>query len=110
MRVSTIAAFAALISLGLSTPMPQDDPPETDLCLQRKFLSALLCRDIDPTYNNVTLPDLGWYCCWYQGPFAPPPAQPVSTAQLQTAASLVELVKLGCPTALHKRTTWRLTG
>ncbi|XXG96069.1 hypothetical protein Hte_002346 [Hypoxylon texense] len=30
------------------------------------------------TYTNVTLPTEGWYCCWQQGPYAPPPAVPVS--------------------------------
>ena len=79
MRIpTTIAALAAIVALGYSSPTPQDDPPETDLCLQRKFLSALLCEDIDATYTNETLPSLGWYCGWYQGPFLPPPAVPVS--------------------------------
>lgn len=79
MRATTIiATLTALVTLGYSTPAPQADPPETDLCLQRKFLSALRCEDLDPTYTNVTLPDQGWYCCWYQGPFLPPPALPVS--------------------------------
>ncbi|KAI1401739.1 hypothetical protein F4819DRAFT_457070 [Hypoxylon fuscum] len=79
MRVpTTIATLAAIVTLGYSTPTPQADPPEYDLCLQRKFLSALQCDDIDPTYSNETLPALGWYCCWHQGPFAPPPAGPVS--------------------------------
>ncbi len=79
MRVTTtIAALAAIVALGYSTPTPQDDPPETELCLQRKFLSAELCSNIDPTYNNETLPGDNWYCCWYQGPFTPPPALPVS--------------------------------
>ncbi|KAI1372318.1 hypothetical protein F4677DRAFT_449440 [Hypoxylon crocopeplum] len=78
MRLPTIAALSTIIAVACSTPMPQADPPETDLCLQRKFLSASLCLDIDPTYTNETLPSIGWYCCWYQGPFAPPPALPVS--------------------------------
>ncbi|OTA94983.1 hypothetical protein M434DRAFT_394195 [Hypoxylon sp. CO27-5] len=78
MRISTTAALAAIIASAFSSPAPQADPPETDLCLQRKFLSASLCSDIDPTYNNETLPGLGWYCCWYQGPFLPPPALPTS--------------------------------
>ncbi|KAI0380274.1 hypothetical protein F5Y04DRAFT_257816 [Hypomontagnella monticulosa] len=74
MRVPTIAVLSAIIALAFSAPAPQADPPETDLCLQRKFLSAELCSDIDPTYSNATLPAAGWYCCWYQGPFLPPPA------------------------------------
>ncbi|KAI0106864.1 hypothetical protein F4814DRAFT_429252 [Daldinia grandis] len=78
MRVPTIATLAAIIAFTTSTPTPQEDPPETDLCLQRKFLSANLCSEIDATYTNATLPGLGWYCCWYQGPFVPPPALPVS--------------------------------
>ncbi|KAI0893616.1 hypothetical protein F4806DRAFT_144679 [Annulohypoxylon nitens] len=72
MRVSTVTAFATFVASALSAPA------ETDLCLQNKFLSASLCTDIDASYTNVTLPSLGWYCCWFQGPFAPPPALPVS--------------------------------
>ncbi|KAI1459878.1 hypothetical protein F4805DRAFT_419022 [Annulohypoxylon moriforme] len=78
MRVSIIAASATLFVSAFSIPAPQDGPNETDLCLQNKFLSASLCSDIDASYTNVTLPGLGWYCCWFQGPFAPPPALPVS--------------------------------
>ncbi|KAI1414160.1 hypothetical protein F5Y13DRAFT_198078 [Hypoxylon sp. FL1857] len=78
MHVSIIATLTTIIASVFSTPAPQADPPETDLCLQRKFLTADLCSDIDPTYSNETLPGLGWYCCWYQGPFTPPPALPVS--------------------------------
>ncbi|KAI4862536.1 hypothetical protein F4820DRAFT_430106 [Hypoxylon rubiginosum] len=78
MRVPTLMTLAAVAAVGFSSPTPQADPPEQDLCLQRKFLSALLCEDIDAAYSNVTLPSLGWYCCWAQGPFAPPPALPVS--------------------------------
>ncbi|KAI1393005.1 uncharacterized protein F4822DRAFT_148034 [Hypoxylon trugodes] len=78
MRVSITVSLAAIVALALSTPTPQSDPPETDLCLQRKFLTADLCSDIDATYTNETLPGLGWYCCWFQGPFTPPPALPVS--------------------------------
>ncbi|KAI6084884.1 hypothetical protein F4821DRAFT_163310 [Hypoxylon rubiginosum] len=78
MRIPTLITLAAVATIGSSSPMPQGDPGEVDLCLQRKFLSALLCSDIDTTYTNVTLPSAGWYCCWYQGPFAPPPALPTS--------------------------------
>ncbi|KAI1463121.1 uncharacterized protein F4812DRAFT_447723 [Daldinia caldariorum] len=78
MRISTITSLAAIIPFANSAPAPQADPPETDLCLQRKFLTADLCSDIDSTYTNETLAGFGWYCCWYQGPFAPPPALPVS--------------------------------
>ncbi|KAI0881335.1 uncharacterized protein GGS22DRAFT_197060 [Annulohypoxylon maeteangense] len=79
MRVSTIAAAATLFASAFSMPAPQEGgPDETDLCLQRKFLSASLCTDLDTTYTNATLPSLGWYCCWYQGPFLPPPAQATS--------------------------------
>ncbi|KAI8964618.1 hypothetical protein F5Y11DRAFT_315490 [Daldinia sp. FL1419] len=78
MRITAIASLVGIVAVANSTPTPQADPPETDLCLQRKFLSANLCSEIDPTYTNETLPGLGWYCCWHQGPFAPPPALPVS--------------------------------
>ncbi|KAI2622392.1 hypothetical protein GGR54DRAFT_598370 [Hypoxylon sp. NC1633] len=78
MRITTISTLAAIIAVAASTPTPQAEPPETDLCLQRKFLSALLCSNVDATYTNETLPAAGWYCCWFQGPFAPPPALPVS--------------------------------
>ncbi|KAI1207016.1 uncharacterized protein F4807DRAFT_436683 [Annulohypoxylon truncatum] len=78
MRVSNIAAFATFIASAFSIPAPQDGGGEQDLCLQQKFLSALECSDLDPSYTNVTLPSAGWYCCWYQGPFLPPPALPVS--------------------------------
>ncbi|KAI5857362.1 hypothetical protein GGS23DRAFT_345734 [Durotheca rogersii] len=77
MRLPTVTALAAIFSLGASSPTPQEEP-EVDLCLQRKFLGAELCQDIDTSFSNETLPALGWYCCWYQGPFAPPPALPVS--------------------------------
>ncbi|KAI2604139.1 uncharacterized protein GGS25DRAFT_534612 [Hypoxylon fragiforme] len=75
---TTFATLAVFLGLAFSSPMPQDDPPETDLCLQRKFLTAERCEDIDPAYTNATLPSAGWYCCWQQGPFTPPPALPVS--------------------------------
>ncbi|KAI1105749.1 hypothetical protein F4804DRAFT_303426 [Jackrogersella minutella] len=77
MRVATFATLATVIASAIATPTPQD-PPEQDLCLQNKFLSAQLCSEIDPSYTNVTLPAAGWYCCWYQGPFLPPPALPTS--------------------------------
>ncbi|OTB02673.1 hypothetical protein M426DRAFT_322435 [Hypoxylon sp. CI-4A] len=79
MHAITITTFAVIVATALSNPLPQEGgPDETDLCLQRKFLSAELCSDIDTSYTNETLPSLGWYCCWFQGPFAPPPALPVS--------------------------------
>ncbi|KAI2467568.1 hypothetical protein F4781DRAFT_401356 [Annulohypoxylon bovei var. microspora] len=78
MRVSTIAAFATLIASAFSIPTPQGSPYDPDICLQRSFLSASLCSDINPAYTNDTLSDFGWYCCWYQVPAAPPPAMPVS--------------------------------
>ncbi|KAI1770810.1 hypothetical protein F4818DRAFT_431996 [Hypoxylon cercidicola] len=78
MRVPTLVTLAAFAAVGFSSPTPQADPPETDICLQRKFLSAEVCSDIDAMYNNATLPSFGWYCCWYQEPFAPPPALPIS--------------------------------
>ncbi|KAI0007127.1 hypothetical protein F4779DRAFT_593440 [Xylariaceae sp. FL0662B] len=78
MRAPTLATLIAIVPLILSTQASLVVRQETDLCLQRKFLSAELCTDIDPSYSNETLPTLGWYCCWYQGPFAPPPATPVS--------------------------------
>ncbi|XXG96070.1 hypothetical protein Hte_002347 [Hypoxylon texense] len=54
MRVPTLMTLAAVAAVGFSSPMPQEGGPnETDLCLQRKFLSALLCTDIDPTYTSV---------------------------------------------------------
>ncbi|KAI5928777.1 hypothetical protein F4810DRAFT_705709 [Camillea tinctor] len=78
MRFHVLAVLATSLHLVASTPVPQDPPIDSDTCLQRNFLSASLCSDIDSSYNNATLPALGWRCCWYQGPFAPPPALPVS--------------------------------
>ena len=79
MKFHVLAALAASLHLVASTPVPQDNPPvDSETCLQRNFLSASLCSNIDPSYNNETLPGLGWNCCWYQGPFLPPPALPVS--------------------------------
>ncbi|KAI1080753.1 hypothetical protein F5B20DRAFT_93610 [Whalleya microplaca] len=81
MRVSALASVAAILPLALSTPASAplvERQEEVDLCLQRKFLSAGLCSDLDPSYTNETLPGVGYYCCWAQGPFAPPPATAVS--------------------------------
>ncbi|KAI0603265.1 hypothetical protein F4775DRAFT_587782 [Biscogniauxia sp. FL1348] len=78
MRFNVLAVLATSLHLVASTPMPQGDPVGTETCLQRNFLSAGQCSDIDPSYNNETLPAAGWLCCWYQGPFLPPPALPVS--------------------------------
>ncbi|KAI1334527.1 hypothetical protein F5Y15DRAFT_420768 [Xylariaceae sp. FL0016] len=72
MRFQIVAALAAALQLTSA------QEPDSDLCLQRKFLSSLLCEDIDPSYNNDTLPALGWFCCWHQGPFLPPPAEATS--------------------------------
>ncbi|KAI1765030.1 hypothetical protein GGR53DRAFT_465693 [Hypoxylon sp. FL1150] len=55
--------------------MPQGDPEETDLFL---LLMALLCPDLDAMYTNAMFPSEGRYCRWFQGPFAPPPALPMS--------------------------------
>ncbi|KAH8600795.1 hypothetical protein B0O99DRAFT_589683 [Bisporella sp. PMI_857] len=70
--LSILGAVAPL----LTTSIAQFEDP--DICLQRNFLSAPLCADVNPAYTNETLPAFGWYCCWYQGPFAPPPAVPTS--------------------------------
>lgn len=84
-------APAALLAAGLLVFPPAalaDDQCATpgsglckitsDDCLQRLFLSSSFCSTKDPSYTNVTLPAAGYYCCWAQGPFAPPPAQPLS--------------------------------
>lgn len=55
-----------------ATPRPpRPTPTEQDPCLQRKFLSALICSDVDPTWTNVTLAADGWLCCWEQSISAP---------------------------------------
>ena len=43
---------------------PRPTPKETDLCLQRKFLTAPFCNEINPELNNNTLQAAGWRCCW----------------------------------------------
>ncbi|KAK1752596.1 hypothetical protein QBC47DRAFT_61278 [Echria macrotheca] len=47
-----------------TTTKPTPPPKETDLCLQRKFLSAPICTDLDPSLRNTTLSERGWKCCW----------------------------------------------
>lgn len=55
-----------------ATPRPpRPTPTEQDPCLQRKFLSALICSDMNPTWTNVTLAADGWLCCWEQSISAP---------------------------------------
>ena len=78
-------APAAFLAAGLLLALPPHaalaaSPCQigSDYCLQRVFLSAPNCDAVNSTYTNATLPDAGYYCCWAQGPFAPPPAVPVS--------------------------------
>lgn len=55
-----------------TTPRPpRPTPTEQDPCLQRKFLSALICSDMNPTWTNITLAADGWLCCWEQSISAP---------------------------------------
>jgi hypothetical protein len=58
-------------STSTTNARPRPSPTEADPCLQRKFLSALICSDMDPTWTNVTLAADGWLCCWEQSISAP---------------------------------------
>ncbi|KAK0740452.1 hypothetical protein B0T18DRAFT_431772 [Schizothecium vesticola] len=66
-----LALAQETISTTTTPPRPRPTPNETDPCLQRKFLSALICSDMDPTWTNVTLAADGWLCCWEQSISAP---------------------------------------
>ncbi|KAK1834547.1 hypothetical protein QBC39DRAFT_369051 [Podospora conica] len=54
-----------------TTIPPRPTPNEPDPCLQRKFLSALICSDVNPAWTNDTLAADGWLCCWEQSVSAP---------------------------------------
>lgn len=78
------AAFLAAAGVLLLTSFPRAALAsglckiDSDTCLQRHFLSSPDCNQIDASYTNETLSAAGFYCCWAQGPFMPPPAQAVS--------------------------------
>ncbi|KAK0614720.1 hypothetical protein B0T14DRAFT_528956 [Immersiella caudata] len=59
LTVTTTASELAIPSPSL-TPAPK----ETDICLQRKFLSAPYCIDQYPGWTNVVLSAAGFHCCW----------------------------------------------
>lgn len=47
-----------------SVPIASPTPKETDICLQRKFLTAPDCVDLYPGWTNDLLAAVGFQCCW----------------------------------------------
>jgi hypothetical protein len=47
-----------------SSPIPSPTPKETDICVQRKFLSASFCIERYPGWTNTLLSAAGFLCCW----------------------------------------------
>ncbi|KAI0179026.1 hypothetical protein GGR52DRAFT_534529 [Hypoxylon sp. FL1284] len=72
MHISAIVAFGVVSTAGFSSAAL------ADTCSYSNFYTASPCPSLDPDYNNNTLPGLGWYCCWEDGPYEAPSALPVS--------------------------------